>query len=886
MRKDLLKKLVAQHKGPCAFLLQEFIQSKKSLAAEDEDIPYNEFRDYLEENHLSFNLQQEDKSGGPKSDSDGSGLFSHFLKSTKKSLNDKKTKPRNETRKLNSTSSLSKLPGSILEIILAPFLNAQDVAILSASCYAFYIQTKSAHYWKDKLLAIGCGPHVLDEVLLANVIQNYKRLYRVLSKFHYTYRARMKWGLWELFCLSGDPRAIDYAIKKNIITAETRSTDRQSALHLTAASGSLAAIEQVLAIKGMDRFCKTKEDETVLHWAALSDCPDAIDWPCWQGIDPLARTKVSSTLLYFSAQAGPVATFERALAVPGMDPLAKNKDGSTIVHWAVFNRSPRMIDRVLEIKKVNLLARANDGRTVLHSAVKGGSLSVIRHIRAMPEMRLLAIATTNEGATILHAAAVSGSVEVIEEVLAFPGHDPLAKNNNDYTALHYAAYHGPPKVINRIAAIEGMDLLAKTNDGLNVLHLAAGSGLQSNVIQLRVLVFQKLGFDFDPCTQTNGGHDAFWYADQSGNAAAVRAALVAPIETLVAQKKLEDKKITSFKKIPGEKTKKEQADGALLQSNEFKIMTADASYEVKKTPGGRPAAFVFNTKKIQHSPAQKKQSLSKIAPDEIVPNLLLGNLACDENYLHRVLAKKKGAAKNLAILRCTNAPLPTNISPEQIQRLAPEQFKLLNITDTPDEKINEHFGPCFDFIEQALMQGKTVVVYCGSSMSPTIVAAYLMRKHGLSTEHAINHVTNIRPIVNINENFKKRLRHYGQKLTEKEIKQPQDGPTTISSGPKTNKQLTQTMSLLSCLLNQAIVSHPYYRSVSATLCIIGGLAIILTSVFVAIGSLGIATVPAILGLAGGGSLLCGGIGLFYHKHTMLNLANTVSNTSISPSYNT
>lgn len=59
MRKDLLHKLASENQNARSSLVTSFLQFKKSLESDNAYISFSEFRDYLKENFLFFDLKPE-----------------------------------------------------------------------------------------------------------------------------------------------------------------------------------------------------------------------------------------------------------------------------------------------------------------------------------------------------------------------------------------------------------------------------------------------------------------------------------------------------------------------------------------------------------------------------------------------------------------------------------------------------------------------------------------------------------------------------------------------------------------------------------------------------------------------------------------------------------
>ena len=85
------------------------------------------------------------------------------------------------------------------------------------------------------------------------------------------------------------------------------------------------------------------------------------------------------------------------------------------------------------------------------------------------------------------------------------------------------------------------------------------------------------------------------------------------------------------------------------------------------------------------------------------------------------------------------------------------------MTDLPDEDLLSHFNASNEFINDCIeRQGGACLVHCfrGRSRSATVVAAYLMHKHGYSAQKAISKIRSKRPSINPHESFLAQLKMY------------------------------------------------------------------------------------------------------------------------------
>jgi hypothetical protein len=97
------------------------------------------------------------------------------------------------------------------------------------------------------------------------------------------------------------------------------------------------------------------------------------------------------------------------------------------------------------------------------------------------------------------------------------------------------------------------------------------------------------------------------------------------------------------------------------------------------------------------------------------------------------------------------------------------EYLHINIGDTPTDDISPYFGPSYDFIEQARLEGKGVLVHCtmGMSRSATLVLAYLIRHNDMSLADAISYMKARRPVASPNPGFMTQLIQFEQTLRGK-----------------------------------------------------------------------------------------------------------------------
>jgi dual specificity phosphatase 12 len=88
----------------------------------------------------------------------------------------------------------------------------------------------------------------------------------------------------------------------------------------------------------------------------------------------------------------------------------------------------------------------------------------------------------------------------------------------------------------------------------------------------------------------------------------------------------------------------------------------------------------------------------------------------------------------------------------------------VKVNDVPSENIRKHFNSTFNFIKR----GRTLI-HCaaGISRSPTILAAYLMRKDKVTHRQALRRIAKKRPCISPNPGFIEQLKQFEDDLKQK-----------------------------------------------------------------------------------------------------------------------
>jgi len=135
----------------------------------------------------------------------------------------------------------------------------------------------------------------------------------------------------------------------------------------------------------------------------------------------------------------------------------------------------------------------------------------------------------------------------------------------------------------------------------------------------------------------------------------------------------------------------------------------------------------------------------------------------------RLFISASGGAKNLQSLTDAGITHIVNAAPVVpcfFKEKGSFQYLHLDLYDTSEADISQHFEPVSDFISDALAGGGAVLVHCyaGQSRSASLLAAHLMLKHNLPLGKALSQLQAARPSVCPNVGFLRHLKALEAKL--------------------------------------------------------------------------------------------------------------------------
>lgn len=358
--------------------------------------------------------------------------------------------------------TLSALPTDLL-MLTASMLDVKSFIQLSVSSKVMQQEMHHVDYWQKKLSALGYNEKALNKVLTKAKINDFPRWYRALSVFPVSSRAEVK--AWELYCLTGEVTAIEYAIKRyKLHVNTTKGVYQYTMLHLAALSGADQAMRHLVQRYNIPKKAIAVNGDNVLHCAA--------------------RHGAMQCAIY-------------AIDVLSIDPITTNRDGNNAMHLAALGASVDLMRYLVKRFEILRYSQNRFGGNMLLCAAQGGSVSGIKC--AITEFKLSPNSKTYLGANVLYFAAQSHSVATLSYVVNELNIAIDSKSSLRKTVLHYAAASGSAEMVHcvrQLARNAGVTLAPEAQDSLGK-DAFFYANLSSNAIKVK----QALEVEITPSGQ-------------------------------------------------------------------------------------------------------------------------------------------------------------------------------------------------------------------------------------------------------------------------------------------------------------------------------------------------------------------------------------------------
>ncbi|PON22615.1 hypothetical protein TGAM01_v208504 [Trichoderma gamsii] len=121
------------------------------------------------------------------------------------------------------------------------------------------------------------------------------------------------------------------------------------------------------------------------------------------------------------------------------------------------------------------------------------------------------------------------------------------------------------------------------------------------------------------------------------------------------------------------------------------------------------------------------------------------------------------AASSLSLLQANSISHVLSVGTSPPSKVPGVAYHRVSVTDSPSSSIMKISGTTCDIIEAALQSNNgtgRILVHCsaGISRSPAVVAAYLMKHHGMSLRTALGQIVRARPQASPNPGFLQELK--------------------------------------------------------------------------------------------------------------------------------
>ncbi|UKZ64049.1 uncharacterized protein TrAtP1_005269 [Trichoderma atroviride] len=121
------------------------------------------------------------------------------------------------------------------------------------------------------------------------------------------------------------------------------------------------------------------------------------------------------------------------------------------------------------------------------------------------------------------------------------------------------------------------------------------------------------------------------------------------------------------------------------------------------------------------------------------------------------------AASSISLLQANSISHVLSVGTSPSSKVPGVAYHRVSVTDSPSSSIMKISGATCDIIEAALQSSNgtsRILVHCsaGISRSPAVVAAYLMKHHGISLRTALGQIVRARPQASPNPGFLQELK--------------------------------------------------------------------------------------------------------------------------------
>lgn len=214
-----------------------------------------------------------------------------------------------------------------------------------------------------------------------------------------------------------------------------------NALRMAAEYDSPKSFKLLLEAGATITISTEKKTMTPLYVAVYLQDPLLISTLLKAGCDKYQESRFLKTPLQIAASHGYLSCLKTLIERGGCDPERKRKSGWTTIFDALVWDRFECCKYLLEEQGCNVRHLNNDGESVLHVASKNGSVSCLRFLLDVCELKHFVNMKCSKGFTPLQMAAEKGHLEIVQILVDF-GCDKQISSKTGKSALEIAEQEG------------------------------------------------------------------------------------------------------------------------------------------------------------------------------------------------------------------------------------------------------------------------------------------------------------------------------------------------------------------------------------------------------------------------------------------------------------
>ncbi|XP_059468658.1 uncharacterized protein LOC132192631 isoform X2 [Neocloeon triangulifer] len=374
------------------------------------------------------------------------------------------------------------------------------------------------------LNAMHCAAYSFNDLEVLEIMNYFHNLNADLMK----QKTKMNETVLHFAARTGKIDACKWLIEEKSLEIDAVNKNGWNAMHFAASSYQSVELEFLEYLHGLSKDLvkvKTKENETVLHFAARTGNFDACKWLVEEiGLEVCAvdnhgwnvmhfvasssfveleileylhglnadlvkqKTIKNETVLHFSAKEGKLVMCKWLVEEIGLEVDTVDDDGWNAMHCAAYYSlfESELMEYLYGLKRVMVKQKTKTNKTVLHVAMETGRLGARECKWLVEEMGLEVDTVDKAGWNAMHFAASSYrsiELELLKYLHSLRGDMVKIKTKTNETVLHFAVRTGKLDACKWLVEIIGLELEAVDDRGWNIMHFAASSSNHNNELE-------------------------------------------------------------------------------------------------------------------------------------------------------------------------------------------------------------------------------------------------------------------------------------------------------------------------------------------------------------------------------------------------------------------